>query len=192
MIAKGFSSFFYLCAACVSNFAATYEEEKRHYSGRFKSLFDVDGNEAAKIYSFEILLPDLSRMTKDMNITVPGDVKAQVFNYCKTNNLPVGTCCSLESNIRTTVLPAGSHTLHTQSSASLSDITCSSHAPSLSCRKSGLKIVILHLATAKAHWSASHAQAINLMYTRRHSYDFVSVSCPTALTQQVWDEYTIK
>jgi hypothetical protein len=46
------------------------------------------------------------------------------------------------------------------------------------CRRNGLKIAVVHLATEKAHWSATHAQAINLMYARRHGYDFISHSCP--------------
>lgn len=40
-----------------------------------------------------------------------------------------------------------------------------------------------------AHWSATHAQAINLFYARRHSYDFISLACPTSISDPyMWDD----
>eukprot|EP01036_Dinobryon_divergens_P024369 gene24369-32814_t len=60
--------------------------------------------------------------------------------------------------------------------------------PQPSCRRNGLKIAIVHLATENAHWSASHVQATNLFYARRHGYDFISHSCPTYTDQiHMWD-----
>jgi len=58
-----------------------------------------------------------------------------------------------------------------------------------SCRPNGLKIGIIHLATTKAHWYSSHAQAINLFYARRHGYDFTLNACPTSIEHDyMWNE----
>lgn len=58
-----------------------------------------------------------------------------------------------------------------------------------SCRSNQMRIAIIHLSTGRAHWSSSHAQAINLFYARRHGYEFISHSCPTFSNQSfIWDE----
>lgn len=58
-----------------------------------------------------------------------------------------------------------------------------------SCRSNKLRIAIIHLATLKAHWYATHAQAMNLFYARRHGYDFLSYSCPDRVDKAyLWDE----
>ena len=58
----------------------------------------------------------------------------------------------------------------------------------MGCRRNGVKVLVVQLATENAHWSATHAQSINLFYARRHSYDFTSYSCPTNITEDhMWD-----
>lgn len=58
------------------------------------------------------------------------------------------------------------------------------------CRRNGIRVAIINLATEKAHWSATHVQSLNLFYARRHSYDYISMSCPPDIVQpHVWDSF---
>ena len=121
-----------------------------------------------------------------LNVTLPGDAKRQVIAYCEElrGELSVGLCYALQKFVIDS-LPLQVTTMETM--PPLERINCphdkldgSGSAPSRlnGCRRNGLKIAVVHLATEKAHWSATHAQAINLMYARRHCYDFISHSCP--------------
>lgn len=56
------------------------------------------------------------------------------------------------------------------------------------CKSNGLRIALVQLSTSKAHFYATHAQAINLMYARRHSYSFFSQPCPPFINESfMWD-----
>jgi hypothetical protein len=118
----------------------------------------------------ETILPDLQ-------VTVPGDIRQQTIAYCDERpEISMSQCHKLIGYVYGQ-FPPSAHVPSKPLTCAGADQGMGEHALS-GCRKNGLKIVIVHLATAKAHWSATHAQVINLMYARRHSYDFVSMGCP--------------
>jgi hypothetical protein len=118
----------------------------------------------------------------ELQITLPGDIREQIMSYCEERReLSVGLCYQLIGYV-TERLSSG----HVPSKP-LRNLHCATPGYT-GCRRNGVKVAIVHLATENAHWSASHAQAINLFYSRRHSYDFISLACPE-LTGGEHEEY---
>ena len=125
-----------------------------------------------------------------LNVTLPGDPKRQVIAYCEElrGELSVGLCYALQKFVMDSLPATPLHVTTMETMPPLERINCphdgldgsgpSARSRLNGCRRNGLKIAVVHLATEKAHWSATHAQAINLMYARRHGYDFISHSCP--------------
>lgn len=165
--------------------AVAIPEEKRPSAlsyllvGLEDSRLVTESGRQETVYSFSISGHRKScpeTILPDMRITVPGDIRQQTIAYCDERpELSVTLCYNLIGLVNDHLSSAHVPNM---------PLTCAVVEPGMEenllsgCRRNGLKIVIVHLATEKAHWSATHAQVINLMYARRHGYDFVSLGCP--------------
>ena len=146
--------------------------------GTSKYIFDISSGPNEK---------NLKRLNK-LSIDSNGDVKNQVLNYCRSNEFSSKLCHDLKEVIIEKVQRHRAINIFDDDLCSMKSCKNDhSESGNKSCRLNGLKIAIVHLATVNAHWSASHAQAINLFYARRHGYDFISHSCPNSLDEHVWD-----
>eukprot|EP01035_Chromulina_nebulosa_P026728 gene26728-35034_t len=149
-------------------------------------IFDIIGSNS-KTFIGKHQLPKISvesPITEDA-------IKRQIFFYCRKHEFSGGACQLLQDHIINSLRKDGQiiSIQRTEAVAATPFSTSKFNpGPQPSCRRNGLKIAIVHLATENAHWSASHVQATNLFYARRHGYDFISHSCPTYTDQiHMWD-----
>lgn len=120
--------------------------------------------------------------TTTIKLWFPGDIRYQVASYCSSHRLPLQRCQDIHSSVISYF--AGKNTPSRFSSC---DNNLSSNL-NANCRRNRIRIAILHLATQNAPWDATHCQAINLFYARRHGYEFISMSCPTNVQlPHMWD-----
>eukprot|EP00602_Paraphysomonas_sp_CaronLab_P013247 CAMPEP_0185040802 /NCGR_PEP_ID=MMETSP1103-20130426/39299_1 /TAXON_ID=36769 /ORGANISM="Paraphysomonas bandaiensis, Strain Caron Lab Isolate" /LENGTH=725 /DNA_ID=CAMNT_0027580249 /DNA_START=29 /DNA_END=2206 /DNA_ORIENTATION=- len=137
---------------------------------------------------FKLINGSTHACSRPLRLSLPGDIRDQIFRFCRTAGLSVPQCVQIEQYYFNAF-----KSRNVVSSVSMSETKCESGGvPGISkgCRRSGVKIVIVQLATQRAHPSATHAQQINLMYARRHGYDFVSHSCPPSVDEvHMWDPY---
>lgn len=121
--------------------------------------------------------------------------EVSIHNYCVNNNLNPYDCYTLYSSFSNIKKNQSSNPISCNSNSSISLRTIQ-YSPYFlnstipSCRDNQLRIVIVHLATANAHWYATHAQTLNLFYARRHGYEFISHSCPLFSNEtHIWDKF---
>ena len=137
----------------------------------------------------------LSKFSVESPITEDA-IQRQIYLYCRMYELTSQTCNLFKEHVMKCLKKDDQIIFHSElqrrencpAAAKPFSTSAFNPGPQPSCRRNGLKIAIVHLATENAHWSASHVQATNLFYARRHGYDFISHSCPTHTDKiHMWD-----
>ena len=94
-------------------------------------------------FDFVVMFLNKSSITSKLRLFVPGDVRLQIDMYCHQNGFQIHNCEDIKIAVVNNYLPQGSHMRTTTHQCDI--------IPMPGCRRNGLKVAIIQLATANAH-----------------------------------------